>query len=96
MTWYPFFYLEGPKPLQHSLFYDWNLYLKQFWLGREVNPGKEKGELLNQWIYEFMSTMFADQPLALPGSAKNIVSESRSWIVYQTNRILGDYVGFMC
>ena len=39
--------LEGPKPVQDSLVYDWNLNSFPVWLGDTVKPGEEEDDLTN-------------------------------------------------
>ena len=60
--------LKCPKPVWHSLVYDWKSYLKPFGRGSFVKSGEEKDELVNEWV----TKVFVEQPLASHGSAKQI------------------------
>ena len=79
--------LEYPKPVKHSLLYDWKYHLQP--LGRDgaIQPLKEKGDLVTNLINEWITTVFVEQPLASPGLLKII------WKQNYTSALgnLGDY-----
>ena len=63
--------LECPKPGQHSQFYDGVCYLWKFWFGNTVKSGKD-GELWTEFINEKgITTVFIEEPLALPMSGND-------------------------
>ena len=51
---------------EHSLFYDWLRYLLLFRRGAAIKTAEEKNHSPNQRI----TTVFLEEPLVLPGSAK--------------------------
>ena len=57
---YKFYYLECPKPVLYSLFYDWILPSKLFGLGVAIKPGEEEGGSPD-WL---LIDMFVEQPPA--------------------------------
>ena len=52
--------------MQHSLFHDWKHHLKLFGICGAVKQGEEEGDLLTLLIM----TVFVEQPMTSPGSAK--------------------------
>ena len=58
--------------MQYSLFYDWKHYIKPFGLGSAVKPKGHIGSPTER-VTELMTTVFFEQPLASPGSAKYYV-----------------------
>ena len=59
----------SPKPVRHSLFYDWFHNFSPFGLGGAVKARKERCYLPNKLI-NLWTALFVEQHLASPGSAK--------------------------
>ena len=56
--------------MQHRLYYDSLRFVLPFWLIGAVNTAEEEDDLANALINQSIMTVFVEQSLALPRSAK--------------------------
>ena len=56
--------------MQHSLFYDNLCYISRFGCGGPIKPRVEENDLNNDLFIQFITTVFEEQPLTSPRSAK--------------------------
>ena len=65
--------------VQHILFNAWKHHFKLFGLGGTAKPGEEEGHLLSERLNKLITTVFIEQPQALPGSANYIANCLIGW-----------------